>query len=121
MTETPGEPEPWLQRALDFDALVPTPLRLGVIGVVVSLLYSALRVWLDPLFNPDGVFYLVAAEAWIENGIGAALEIYWRPFYSILIGAFALLSGLSTVASAHVVDAWFAATLLVAVYRMCSR
>ena len=115
MTEAPGNSEPRQKRTLDFDTLVPTPLRLGAIGVVVSLLYSALRVSLDPLFNPDGVFYLVAAQAWIENGIGAALEIYWRPFYSILIGVFALLSGLSVLASAHVIDALFAATLLVAV------
>ena len=115
MTEAPGNSEPRPKRTLDFDTLVPTPFRLGAIGVVVSLLYSALRLSLDPLFNPDGVFYLVAAEAWIENGIRAALEIYWRPFYSILIGAFALLSGLSALASAHVIDALFAATLLVAV------
>ncbi len=115
MTEAPGKPEPRLTCPLDFDTLVPTPLRLGAIGVVLSLLYSALRVWLDPLFNPDSVFYLVAAEAWIETGVGAALEIYWRPFYSILIGAFALLSGLSALASAHVIDALFAATLLVGV------
>jgi hypothetical protein len=82
---------------------------------VVSLLYSLLRLWLDPLINPDAVYYLIAAEAWLDNGVDAALAIYWRPFYSILIGGFALISGLSTLASAHVVDALFAATLLVAV------
>ena len=100
---------------MHFDSLVPTPLRLGAIGVIVSLLYSLLRLWIDPLFNPDAVYYLIAAEAWLESGVAAALEIYWRPFYSILIGGFALISGLSTLASAHVIDALFAATLLVAV------
>ena len=119
MTRSTGEAsftlQPTLPRKLDFDSLIPTSLRLGAIGVVVSLLYSLLRLQFDPLINPDAVYYLIAAEEWIENGVDAALAIYWRPFYSILIGGFALITSLSTLASAHVIDALFAAALLVAV------
>lgn len=110
-TERLDLPLPKLTRQ---NAWALTPVRLAGVGVLLSCLYSALRLWADPLFNPDAVFYLVAAEAWIENGVGGAMDIYWRPFYSILIGSLAMASGLSTVASAHVLDALMGAGLLVA-------
>jgi len=75
-----------------------------VVGVVFSLLLSTLLTSLNPLFNNDGVLYLRAAEAFSSKGIDAAVQLYPRPFYSVLIGFVHQLTGLDFILSAHLLN-----------------
>jgi hypothetical protein len=104
-----------LPRGFPVTSVELTPVRLGAIAVLISIAYSCVRLACDPLINPDAVYYLVAAERWMTDGLEAALKVYWRPFYSILIGSVASITGLTPLASAYVVDALLEASLLIAV------
>ncbi len=71
------------------------------IGIISSLLISILLINLNPFFNPDAVLYLRAAEAFNIGGLDAAIELYPRPFYSILIGFIQQISGCNIINAAY--------------------
>lgn len=65
--------------------------------IVLSLLVSLWLIAIDPIINNDGVLYLVAAEAFISEGLRASLAIYPWPFLQILIGGIHAVTGLKLV------------------------
>lgn len=71
------------------------------IGIISSLLISILLINLNPLFNTDAVLYLRAAEAFNIGGLDAAIELYPRPFYSMLIGLIQQVSGCTIINAAY--------------------
>jgi hypothetical protein len=96
-------------------------VSVGVFALIASVAESALHVWLDPLMNPDGVIYLLAAQAWLDNGYAAAAAAFPIPTYSILIGEVHQLSGLSLLASAQCLNAMLVALLVVGLQRLTWR
>jgi hypothetical protein len=79
--------------------------------IAASCALSALAILRDPVINDDGVFYLMLAREAADGGIGAALAMFDRPLYPILIAALHRGSGLSLLASAHLIDAALLALL----------
>jgi hypothetical protein len=95
-----------------------TGRQVSVAAVVASFVYSALHIFIDPLPNPDAVPYLLAAQAWLDDGYAAAAAMYPLPYYSILVAALHALTGFSLSASAHWLDATLIAVLVVALQRL---
>ncbi len=85
-----------------------------VTGIVGSLLISVFLINSNPLFNTDGVLYLRAAQAFTTGGIDAAIELYPRPFYSILIGLIHQASGLNLIHAAYLLNTLLLAGLVCA-------
>ncbi len=69
-----------------------------------SLFISLLAWHSRGAINNDGVLYLQAAQAFLERGLYAALEVYSWPFYSVLI-ALVSLAGMSLPTAAYVLNA----------------
>lgn len=65
-----------------------------------SLVLSAIVLIRSPLPNNDGVYYLLAADTFMRDGLAAASAIHPWPFYSVLIAALGTFPGLSTAATA---------------------
>jgi hypothetical protein len=105
-----------VREGLDVSRL--TGRQVSVAAVVASFFYSAIHIFLDPLPNPDAVTYLLAAQAWLDDGYAAAAAVYPRPYYSILIAAVHTLTGFSLLTSAHWLDATLIAALVVALQRL---
>lgn len=83
-----------------------TPEMAAALG---SLVLSAVVLLRSPLPNNDGVYYLLAADTFMRDGLAAATAIHPWPFYSVLIAALGSLPGVSTAAAA-----WGLGALLIA-------
>ena len=92
-------------------------LYFNLLLIAASFALSALAVLRDPVINDDGVFYLMLAQQVADRGVGAAFALFDRPLYAILIAALHQSSGLSLLASAHVLDAALLALLVVSFTR----
>src|SRR3954467_12378830 len=86
---------------------------ISVAAVAASTLASIIHLRFDPLVNPDGIAYLLAAQAWLDSGYAAATSVYPLPIYSVLIAALHSITGLSLLTSAHCLDALLIAALIV--------
>lgn len=75
----------------------------------VSIIFSLLATATEPLINHDGIWYISAAKAYLYEGFGAAVEVFYWPFYSILIAGVHQLVGLSLEHAAHLINAILAA------------
>ncbi len=95
-----------------------TSRQISVAAVVASFVYSAIHIFVDPLLNPDAVPYLLAAQAWLDNGYAAAVAMYPLPYYSIVVAAVHTLTGFGLSKSAHWLDATLIAALVVALQRL---
>ena len=62
---------------------------------IFSGLLSLYRTSTRDLINGDGILYIDVARAFLDKGIGAAIDVYHWPFYGILIGLVHKLTGLS--------------------------
>lgn len=80
-------------------------------AVALSLFLSLLSVATDELLNRDGMLYVSTARVFVEQGIGAAFAKFNWPFLSLFIGALHAATGLSYIASAHVLNAGLLAAL----------
>lgn len=79
-----------------------------------SAALSAVALVGRPLVNNDGVFYLLAAEAFARDGLDAARAAHAWPFYSVLVAGVAALLRVSTEAAAHLLDSVLIAAACVA-------
>ena len=86
--------------------------------IAASLAASGLSILRDPLINDDGVLYLVIAGNIAEHGLATAFELFDRPFYPLLIALLHGVTGLSLLASAHLLDAAFIALLVLSFSRL---
>ncbi|HCU04873.1 MAG: hypothetical protein A2X77_02545 [Gammaproteobacteria bacterium GWE2_42_36] len=75
--------------------------------VTVSLALSAISIYHYPVFNPDGLRYFAAANAYVSQGFSAAFGPYNWPFYSILLVYLSKLSGLTLLQSAYFLNIIF--------------
>lgn len=80
------------------------------VAIVISLLLSLWITMQGTVVNPDGICYLLSAEAVGTSGISKAMHLcsqaHW-PFYSILIYYFSFITHLSLTAAAQVLNAFF--------------
>lgn len=95
-------------------------LMISAGAVIVSIGFSITHLVFDPLLNPDGVIYLLAAQAWLDEGYAAAAAIYPLPVYSILIAFLHSISGANLLISAHCLDALLMAALIVGLQRLAA-
>ena len=86
--------------------------------MLTSFVLSVIHLAFDPVPNPDGVVYLLAAQAWLDDGYGGAAAIYPLPVYSILIASVHAVSGLGLLTSAHCLDAVLIAASIVGLQRL---
>ena len=71
----------------------------------LSLFISLAVAYGASLTNTDGVLYLRAAGAYMQLGFSAAQGLFDNPYYSVLIGAGAELTGLTPLYAAHLLNA----------------
>ncbi len=95
-----------------------TERLISAAAAVASVVASLVHLHFDPLVNPDGIAYLLAAQAWLDAGYAGAASVYPLPIYSILIAAVARLSGWSLLTSAHCLDVVSIALLIVGLQRL---
>ncbi len=88
-------------------------LMISAGAAIVSIAFSIIHLLFDPLLNPDGVIYLLAAQAWLDEGYAAAAAIYPLPVYSILIAFVHSIGDASLLISAHCLNAVLIAALIV--------
>lgn len=84
------------------------------IAVVTSLLLSTWANISDDIINNDGIGYLESAAAIMQGDWVTAVETYKWPFYSSIIAAVSMLTGMSLTLSAYVVNALFNTWLVLA-------
>ncbi|MBK6280431.1 MAG: hypothetical protein IPF57_21005 [Gammaproteobacteria bacterium] len=86
--------------------------HLYLLLIAASCALSALAILRDPILDDVGVLHLLLAREIADTGIGAALALFDRPVYPILIAGLHQLSGLSLLASAHLLGAALLALLV---------
>jgi hypothetical protein len=79
-----------------------TVRKLAAFVVIVTV---AIAMSMGEVINRDGILYLSAAQAFLDGGLDAAIEVYRWPFYSILIGSVSFGTGVSLEVAAHLVNA----------------
>jgi hypothetical protein len=67
--------------------------------------FFVISVAVGDTINRDGVLYLDAAAAFLDQGVKAAVAVYNWPWYSILIALASRLSGWPLETSAHLLNA----------------
>ncbi len=72
---------------------------------VLSIGFTLLFLTYQQPFDPDGVLYLNAAQAFLQQGMAAGLAAYHWPFYSLLIAFVADVLHVSLLNAAFVVNA----------------
>lgn len=75
------------------------------IAALVVLISVLLGVLMGEVINRDGILYVSAAQAFLDGGVGAAIQVYKWPAYSIIFGFISKWTGLSLEASAHLLNA----------------
>lgn len=88
--------------------------------IAASCALSALAILRDPIVNEDGVFHLVLAREAAGTGLLAAFAAFDHPAYPLLIAGLHRLSGLSLLASAHLLDAALLALLVASFTRFAT-
>ena len=90
------------------------PLRLNIAIACISILISAWLIHNDPLINRDGITYLRTAEAYLNHGLIAAIQLFDRPFLSVISGELHRATSLSLAISAQLVVTSLYVTLCLA-------
>lgn len=70
---------------------------------LLSFSVSLSIILFDPTVNEDGVLYLITAEAYLDSGISAALNVYSWPFFPLLFATIHQVTTLSLHVSALLV------------------
>lgn len=91
-----------------------TTRQICIYGVVASILFSMTVLLQHDLLNGDGILYVRVAKL-LQNGqFSDAIALYGWPFFSVLIAAVDLVTGVGLDASAYILVTLFDAALLVA-------
>lgn len=90
-------------------------------AICVGLLFSLISVSINPVFGPDGVVYLIAAQTLLEQGLQQSLAIYTYPTYPGLIALAHSLTALPYDMAAHLVNALCFAVLVYAFIKLAER
>jgi Dolichyl-phosphate-mannose-protein mannosyltransferase len=84
------------------------------IVAAIALALLALSISRHPFLNEDGALYLLVADRIGALGLGAAMQIFDRPFYSALIAAVHALTGLELRWSAYLLNTLFVVVIALA-------
>ncbi|MEJ2609254.1 MAG: hypothetical protein P8179_04000 [Candidatus Thiodiazotropha sp.] len=87
-------------------------------AAMMVLLAIALGILNGEVINRDGILYINTAQAFLDNGIKAAMQVYNWPSYSILFGIISNWTGLSLESSAHILNALLMLLLVDAFIRL---
>ncbi|MEM9243202.1 MAG: hypothetical protein AAGA27_03975 [Pseudomonadota bacterium] len=71
-------------------------------AVISSIVLLLIRLAYNQPFNPDGILYLHAAQAYQQQGLHAAMHVYPWPFMSIVIAWIASITHLSLLHAAYI-------------------
>jgi len=67
----------------------PTLATMRRIWLGIVVLLGATQAWLGRQFlNPDGISYLDVGDAYVRGDIIHAINSYWSPLYSLVLGPF---------------------------------
>jgi hypothetical protein len=69
-----------------------------------SVVFSVIAIICEPYLNHDGIFYIDAAKAFLEDGFVNSFKAYPWPFYSYLIAVFHLTTGIGLEVSAFLLN-----------------
>lgn len=72
-----------------------------MITALLSILLSLFAIARTDIIAIDAVWYLEASQAYLEQGITAAFQVYFWPFFSLFIAFIHQLTGLSLEYSAY--------------------
>jgi hypothetical protein len=75
--------------------------KLSALAVIISV---AIGMFMGEVINRDGIVYVNAAQAFKDGGVGASMQVYNWPFYSILFALVSKLTGLPLETAAHLVN-----------------
>ena len=79
--------------------LAPSSLKTTDYWLIFAL-SMALSAWLiaiDPVLNRDAILYLRSADAYLQDGLVASLQLYGRPLLSVCFALVHQLTGLPLV------------------------
>jgi hypothetical protein len=76
-----------------------------ILSALVVMVTVAIGMSMGEVINRDGIIYVNAAQAFLDGGLGASLQVYNWPFYSIFFASVSTITGLSLETAAHLVNA----------------
>ncbi|HEV2613517.1 MAG TPA: hypothetical protein VGV92_02280 [Gammaproteobacteria bacterium] len=82
-------------------------------AVLINLLLSYLMLLYNQPINIDGILYLHAATAYLQQGFHGALNIYPWPFYSVLIAKISTLLNISLLNTGFILNSVFTSVLII--------
>ncbi|ATE62296.1 hypothetical protein [Thauera sinica] len=92
-----------------------------VLTALVILVAMALLAAMGEVINRDGTLFVRTAEAFLDGGLDAALELYPWPAYSVLFALVSRFTGLALEDAAHLVNAGLWVLLADAFIRLHAR
>jgi hypothetical protein len=98
--------------------LLVSPLGVRIWAAGLGLLAVVLGVLNGEVINRDGVLYIRTAQAFLDGGLDAAMQVYNWPAYPIFFALLADWTGLSLEAAAHCVNALLMLLLVDAFIRL---
>lgn len=91
-----------------------TTRQICIYGLIASILFSLIVIFQQDLLNKDGVLYVGVADLLQNWRFKDAVALYPWPFFSLLIAAFDMVTGVGLDASAYILVTIFDAAMLVA-------
>lgn len=79
--------------------------RLCLAAATVSVVLSLWALHVDPVVNNDGILYIEAAQYFSAGEWSAGFTVYKWPFYSFLVSAISIVTGLAAGHSAYLLNA----------------
>lgn len=78
-----------------------TTRQLCLFGSILSLVLSMASILQNKVLHYDSLLYLETATTYLDSGLDAAIDVYPWPFLSILIATLHQVTGLSLLATGH--------------------
>lgn len=87
-------------------------------AALLVLLAATLGILNGEVINRDGILYVSTAQAFLDGGVMAAMQVYNWPVYPVLFGVISAGTGLSLEASAHLLNTMLILLLVDAFIRL---
>jgi hypothetical protein len=97
------------------------PRSIYLFAALASLLLSAWATYSNFIPNPDATNYLRAAEQFAAGQWTEGVKVFRWPFYSVAVAATMIVTGLSALAAAHLVNALLYVVIAVAFVALVGR
>lgn len=82
-------------------------------AAIISMLFTAWCVYIDPVINNDGFLYILVADSIREGNFREAFSQYRWPFYSFFIAGFGHVLNMSSENSAFILNALFSSIIVI--------